>query len=89
MKFKESVIHPKVFQHETRDILFCVHVDGLLCTGPREDLRWLKKQLLKEYELEAMLMGEDDDMEKKAVYPGGTLGSWSTTGSKTCAFTVA
>ena len=33
MKFKESVTHPGVFQHETRDILLCVHVDDLLCTG--------------------------------------------------------
>ena len=36
---------------------------------------WLEKQSLKEYELETMLMGEDDDMEKKAVYLG-TL-EWS------------
>ena len=72
-KFKKSVTHPGVFQHETRDIPLRVHVDDLLCTGLREDLMWLKKQLLKEYKLETMLMGEDDDMEKKAVYLGGTL----------------
>ena len=47
-----------------------MHVDDLLCTGPREDLLWLKKQLLKEYELETMLMSEDDGMEKKAIYLG-------------------
>ena len=79
MKFKESVTHPGVFQHETRDILFCVHVDDLLCTGLREDLMWLKKQFLKEYELETMLMGQDDDMEKKAIYLGRTL-EWSENG---------
>ena len=72
MKFKESVTHPGVFQHETRDIFLCVHVDDLLCTGLREGLMWLKKQLLREYELETMLMGEDD-MEKKAIYLGRTL----------------
>ena len=92
MKFNESVTHPGVFQHETRDILFCVHVDDLLCTGSREDLMWLKKQLLKEYELETMLMGQDDNMEKTAIYLGGTL-EWSenglgTVGSKTRAFIV-
>ena len=70
MKFKESVTHTGVFQHETRDILLCVHVDVLLCTGLRDDLMWLKKLLLKKYELETLLMGGDDDMEKKAVYPG-------------------
>ena len=73
MKFKESVTHRGVFQHETRDILLCVHVDDLLCTGLREDLMWLKKQLLKEYELETMLMGQDGDMEKKAIFLGRTL----------------
>ena len=40
---------------------------------------WLKKQLLKEDELETMLMGEDDDMVKKAVYLGRTL-EWSENG---------
>ena len=67
MKFKGSVSHPRGFQHETRDILLCVHVDDLLCTGVRDDLMWLKKQLLKNYELETLLMGDDDDMVKKAV----------------------
>ena len=43
MNFKESVTHPRVFQHDTTDILLCVHVDDLLCTGLREDLMWLKK----------------------------------------------
>ena len=73
MKFKESVTPPGVFQHETRDVLLCVHVDDLLCTGRREDLMCLKKPLLKEYEMVTMLMGEDDDMEKKAACRGRTL----------------
>ena len=79
MKFIESVTHPGVFHHETRDTFMCVHVDDLLCTGLREDLMWMKKQLLKEYELETKLMGEDDDMEKKAVYLGRTL-EWGENG---------
>ena len=66
-KFKESATHPGVFQHETRDIFLCVHVDALLCTG------LLKEQLLKEYELETLLMGEDDDLEKKDVHLGRSL----------------
>ena len=78
-KFKESATHPGVFQHETRDIFLCVHVDDLLCTGLREDLIWLKRQLSNEYELETKLTGEDDDMEKKAVYLGRTL-EWGENG---------
>ena len=39
----------------------------------------LKKQLLKEYELESMLMGQDVDMEKKAISLGRTL-EWSENG---------
>ena len=38
MQFKKPVTHPGVFQHETRDIFFCVHVDDLLCTRLQEDL---------------------------------------------------
>ena len=40
---------------------------------------WLKKQLLKKFELETLLMGEDDDMVKKAVYLGRTL-EWGENG---------
>ena len=42
VKFKESFTHPGVFLHETRDILPCVQVDDLLCTGVRDDLVWWK-----------------------------------------------
>ena len=67
MKLNESVTHPGVFQHDTQDILLCVPVDDLLCTGVRNDVLWLKSKMLREYELETKLMGDDDDMEKKAV----------------------
>ena len=90
MKFKESVTHLGVFQHETWEILLCVHVDYLLCTGLRDDLMWLKKQLLDRYALETLLMGDDDEILKKAVYLGRTL-EWSERAarSKTRAFIVA
>ena len=80
MKFKESVTHPGVFQHETRDILLCVHVDDLLCTSfeRRSDVAE-ETFLLKKYELETLLMGDDDDMVKKAVYLGRTL-EWGENG---------
>ena len=79
MKFKESVTHPGVFQHETRDISF-VYMWTICCAQvQREDLMWLKLKLLKEYELETQLMGDDDDMEKTAVYLGRTL-EWSEDG---------
>ena len=78
MKFKESDTHPGLFQHETRDILLCVHVDHVLFTGLRDDLMWLKKQMFKKYQLETLLMGDDDDMVKKAVYLGTTL-EWART----------
>ena len=31
---------------------------------------FFKKQLLTKFELETLLMGGDDDMEKQATYPG-------------------
>ena len=57
LKFRESVTHPGLFQHETRDTFLWAHVDDLLCTGFREDLIWLKSQLLKQSKLETKLMG--------------------------------
>ena len=66
-KFKESVTHPGVFRHETRDLFMCVHVDDLLCTGVRDDLVWLKFQLSKEYELETKLMGDDEEWREDGL----------------------
>ena len=78
-KFKESVTHPGVFQHEIRNIFMCAYVDDLLCIWLREDLMWMNKHLLKEYELETKLMGGDVDMERKAIYLGRTL-EWNEDG---------
>ena len=39
----------------------------------------VEEKLLKEFELETMLMGEDDDLEKKAMYLGRTL-EWGENG---------
>ena len=63
---------PMTWQDHVRETLR-VHVDDLLCTGVRDDLMWLKKHLLKKYELETLFMGEDNDMVKKAVYLSRTL----------------
>ena len=35
---------------------------------------WLKKQLLKEYELETLLMEEDDDLENKGCLSREIIG---------------
>ena len=45
----------------------------MLCTGVCDDLMWLKLQLLKEYEWETKMMGDDENMVKTAVYLGRTL----------------
>ena len=45
MNFKESVTHPGVSQHETRDILLRLHVDDLLRTGLRHDLMWAEETI--------------------------------------------
>ena len=45
----QGVCYPSrgVSTYEVRDILLCVHVGDLLCTGLRDDLMWLKKHLFK------------------------------------------
>ena len=50
----------------------------------------LKKQMLDIFSLETLLMGDGDDMVKKSVYFGRTLGKWSwcTARTKTRAVTV-
>ena len=77
--FKESVTHAGVFEHAERDILLCVHVDDLLCAGERKNLEWLTRELRNKYEIETLLLGADDDMEKQATYLGRTL-EWQAEG---------
>ena len=60
MKFKESVSHPGVFQHQTRVPLYACERFAISV----KIFMWSKTQLLKEFELETLLMGEDDDMVK-------------------------
>ena len=93
MKFKESVTRPGVFQHQTRDIFLCVHVDDLLCTGLRDGVTWLKKQVQKEYELETLLMEKMVTWSRKPSISGDHWNGESRVSefdrSKTCAFTAA
>ena len=58
-------------KHET---FSCAYMWTMCCAQDN-----VTKQWLEEYEVETKLMGEDDDMEEKAVYLGRTL-EWCENG---------
>ena len=65
----------------------------ICCAQAYAMILWLELQLLMEYELEMKSIGDDDDMEKTAVYFCGTL-NWSedclgVQPDRTCALIVA
>ena len=78
----EGICHsPQGCFNMRHDTFFSAYTWMICCAkGVRDDLLWLKLQLLKEYEVDTKLMGDDDDdMENTAVYLGRTL-EWSEDG---------
>ena len=55
--FNMNPIHPCVFHHPTRNILVVTHVDDFLCSGDRGELRWLARELEKEFVIKHEILG--------------------------------
>ena len=78
VKFKESVTH-RCFNMRHEAVSF-VCMWTICCAQDYVKIRCgPTKQVLKEYELATIFVGEDGDMEKKALYLGRTL-EWERNG---------
>ena len=51
MGFRQSVLQPSVYMHDSRDILLVVHVDDFLVAATQEELDWVYAEMSKAYEL--------------------------------------
>ena len=77
--FQESVYMPGVFLHQVRKIKMAVHVDDLLASGLSEELEWLVKSLLSEFEMKHEILGPDAGQKTEVEYLGRRI-AWTSEG---------
>ena len=77
--FAMNPIHPCVYYHAERDILVVTHVDDFLCSGSREDMRWMTKEIAKEFEIKSETVGSQAGEVREAPFLGRTI-RWSEEG---------
>jgi len=77
--FRSSRSSPCVYYHPQRHLKVVTHVDDFICGGAEEDLRWLKRELQKEFELKYQIMGDDINDCKEATFLGRTI-RWENEG---------
>ena len=75
--FVESTLHPGLFYHSERKLEAGAHVDDVLATGSRADLRWMVSELMKRFELKFQLIGPGESLE--GSYLGRCI-RWTSTG---------
>jgi len=77
--FVMNPIHPCVYHHPKRDIFVVTHVDDFLCSGDREDLRWLTKEVSKEFEITSEVIGIKEGEVRESKFLGRTI-RWTEKG---------
>jgi len=68
--FAMNPIHPCVYHHSKRDILVVTHVDDFLCSGRREDMRWLTNEISKEFEIKSEVVGNQGGEVREGQFLG-------------------
>lgn len=58
--FRSSKLQPGFFVHGCRELVLVTHVDDFLIAGPDTDLIWLRKELKKHFEINGVMIGEQD-----------------------------
>ena len=65
MGFTQGKASPCVFQHEERKIRTYIHGDDFVSSAQGEQLKWMKEQLEKKYEMTTEVMGPDKDQKQE------------------------
>ena len=77
--FKPSTSFPCVFFHRERGLRVVTHVDDFLCGGDGRQLRWLRKELEKEFELKHEVLGPDPGEVREGKFLGRRI-RWTDEG---------
>ena len=68
-----------VYYHAKRGLRVVTHVDDFLCSGAADDLRWLKGELAKEFELKHEILGIEAGESRIVRFLGRSL-TWTPEG---------
>ena len=71
--FERNLIHPCVYYHPKRDLLVVTHVDDFLCSGERTDLRWLRREIEREFEIKGEIIGRREGEKLSCEFLGRTI----------------
>ena len=68
--FTASKRYPCIFFHPTMDLKVVTHVDDFLCAGPTQNLKWLRDELTKEFDLTSEVLGPGREEVREAKFLG-------------------
>ena len=73
MEFTASRKYPNIYYHKNRDLKVMTHVDDFLCSGAKDDLKWLEAELSKEFEIKSEVLGKDAGEKSEVKFLGRTI----------------
>ena len=65
--FISGIGHPSVYHHKARGLVTLVHGDDYTTAGEPADLRWMKAELEKAYEIKTQVVGPEGDVTGKVL----------------------
>jgi len=72
-------VSPCVFYHKERDLRVVTHVDDFLVGGEKGELKWFQKEIKKEFDIKAAILGDEYDEQKEVQFLGRRL-TWTRGG---------
>ena len=77
--FSQGRANPCLYFHAGRQLRLLVHGDDYMVTGGGKDLRWLRKEVGKKFEVKASILGpEEDEVEEVTIL--GRVVRWTDQG---------
>ena len=68
MGFSQGKASPCTFSHAERSLRSYIHGDDFVTTGADKDLKWMRQELEKTYELKTQVLGPDEgDLQQVRV----------------------
>ena len=77
--FKPGLSNPCVFNHKSRDIKLCVHVDDFAIVAGRSNLQWIIGELRKEFTMNYSILGDGPGEVSEIEYLHRKI-KWTTAG---------
>lgn len=77
--FTASWVSPCAYFHVERDLVVITHVDDFLCSGPKEQLHWMKTALRDKHELKGTLIGPGPADDKELSFLNRSI-RWTSGG---------